>query len=112
MADEDDKVGFKNPPRKHQFKKGQSGNPKGRPRISADLNQMLFNELDRAIALTQSGQTQEVSVREAIVKNLIAGAIKGNLRCLKIILRHLPRGETRARFVKVDKGSRGDRHHE
>lgn len=105
MAVEDDKVGFKKPPRKHQFKKGQSGNPKGRPKMSADLHQILFDELDRAIALTQAGETQEISIREAIVKNLITGAIKGNLRCLKIILRYLPQSEAVVRFVKADRGS-------
>ncbi len=33
MSDEEDEaVGYKKPPRKHRFKKGQSGNPKGRRR--------------------------------------------------------------------------------
>lgn len=31
MSDED-YVGYKRPPKKHRFKKGQSGNPAGRPR--------------------------------------------------------------------------------
>lgn len=30
--DDDDKVGYGRPPRKHQFKPGESGNPKGRPK--------------------------------------------------------------------------------
>lgn len=29
---DDDRVGYKRPPKKNQFKKGQSGNPKGRPK--------------------------------------------------------------------------------
>jgi hypothetical protein len=118
MSAEDDKVGFKKPPRKHQFKKGQSGNPKGRPKVSADLDQILSGELERAISLTWSGETQEVSVREAIVKNLVAEAIKGNLRCLKILFKHLPQGKQIVRFVKKVPGKKlsaivaGDKPHE
>lgn len=31
-GDDDDKVGYGRPPRKYQFRPGQSGNPKGRPK--------------------------------------------------------------------------------
>jgi hypothetical protein len=31
MENDDDKVGFCKPPKKHRFKKGRSGNPNGRP---------------------------------------------------------------------------------
>lgn len=32
MTDNDDEVGYAKPPKKHRFKKGQSGNPAGRPK--------------------------------------------------------------------------------
>jgi len=33
-SNKDKKVGYKKPPKKTQFKKGKSGNPKGRPKKS------------------------------------------------------------------------------
>lgn len=99
MDDREDKVGFGRPPKHGQFKKGQSGNPNGRPKRSTDLNTILTQELDRLVVMTQAGERHEVSVRKAIVKNLIAKAIQGNLRCLRIIWKHIPKVEREFCFV-------------
>ena len=42
---DDDKAGYCKPPKKHRFKKGKSGNPKGRPKNAKGLKTDLKEEL-------------------------------------------------------------------
>lgn len=67
-------VGYKNPPKEHQWKKGQSGNPKGRPKVVArqpSLYEMIYNICGEYINIhTQSGE-KEVKILEAIARKFI-----------------------------------------
>jgi hypothetical protein len=48
-------VGYRKPPREHQFKPGQSGNPKGRPRGSKSFTTLLVEELGTKITIQENG---------------------------------------------------------
>ena len=85
----DYEVGYGKPPKATRFKKGQSGNPKGRPQKSKNMNTLLDEELDRLITLRQDGRARQISTREAIVKQMIQGALKGDIRQLQFLFRHL-----------------------
>jgi len=86
MAEDDDEVGYGKPPKKHRFKKGQSGNPRGRPNGTKNLKTDLTEELGEQIALIEGGKKQRISKQRALIKSLVARAIKGNDRAAAKIL--------------------------
>lgn len=86
---EDDKVGYKRPPKHSHFKKGQSGNPKGRQKKSKNLDTLMLQELDRKILLKEGGTAKHVSKREAIALRIVNGALRGNQRQLEFLFRYM-----------------------
>ena len=60
------------------FKKGQSGNPKGRPK--------KLPEIDKLLADVLGEEKDGVTAAEAILKKLRAMAASGNLRAAEILL--------------------------
>lgn len=86
FEDDDDyeyKVGYRKPPRHTQFKKGASGNPKGRPKASKNPAEALAKELSQTVHLKINGETQNMKAMDAIFKQIVAQAIKGNTPILK-----------------------------
>ena len=66
-------VGYKKPPAQHRFKKGQSGNPKGRPKQAEGVS------ISEVLDGKQAGRNGEViSSREALVIRLFKDAAAGN----------------------------------
>ena len=83
--------GYKNPPPEHQFKKGQSGNPNGRPRKSKatpllDLAELLAIELSQPLTVQENGQAVTITKAEAFVKQMVTQAINGKPSQQRIIL--------------------------
>jgi hypothetical protein len=82
MSKEND-VGYGKPPVKHQFKKGKSGNPSGRPKLPKrkpplDFQQNLIAELKSPITIIENGKKKEITTFEAFMKSVIARALKGD----------------------------------
>ena len=76
------RVGYKRPPVETRFKPGQSGNPKGRRVQSKNPVSLLKRELQSTITIDEGGKTKHLTKLELILKVLIAGALKGNARCI------------------------------
>ncbi len=74
------RVGFGRPPKDTQFKPGQSGNPKGRPKGSRNLSTIVANALDTSVRVRTPDGERRISYREAIVLRVREKAAKGELR--------------------------------
>lgn len=65
---------------KHKWKKGQSGNPNGRPKKIPDLH--------TALAHTLGEVNEERTALDIILLKLRADAMKGNIRAAELLLRY------------------------
>ena len=85
-AEDNYEVGYKKPPKTSQFKKGKSGNPKGRPKKSKNLNTLLNNELDEVVTVREQGKVIQLSKRELMVKKMVHEAVNGKLAATQTLI--------------------------
>jgi hypothetical protein len=78
-------VGNKRPPLHSRFKRGQSGNPRGRPKGSLNLKTDLLSELAEAIVVNEGGARRKITKQRALVKATIAKAIQGDGRAASAV---------------------------
>lgn len=82
----DYKVGYAKPPRTTQFKRGRSGNPKGRPNGSRQLATDLAAELSERITVREEGRSRRISKQRALIKSLMVKALQGDVRATTAML--------------------------
>jgi hypothetical protein len=79
-------VGYGKPPRHTRFKKGQSGNPRGRPKGSKNLPTLLSEALNEPVVVAENGRRRKITMRQAIIKQLVKRSATADLRAMKILL--------------------------
>lgn len=95
MPDEnDERVGYKRPPKKSQFRSGKSGNPTGRPKRPPSFRSEILAELGTSTVVDENGRQVEISKQRAIAKALVAAAAGGDLRAIAAIMNFATRTPT------------------
>lgn len=82
LGDDDDKVGYKKPPKNSQFKKGKSGNPKGRPPKKV-FHEVLYDALNEEVSLTLNGEKVTMTIKEAILRKVLIDSVNGKQSATK-----------------------------
>ncbi len=70
-------------PRDTRFKRGQSGNPKGRPRGARGKRAILERVAGQRHAVTILGERQQLSTFQLLLRVIRDEAIKGNARAIR-----------------------------
>lgn len=96
------KIGYGKPPKEHQFKKGKSGNPKGRkPRVK-NASTLLQLELDKPVVVRDGDQERKITKREAFIISLVNDAIVNKPRARTELLKLLDVSPPPEPFVAND----------
>ena len=100
---------YRKPPVEHQFKKGTSGNPKGRPPKkkavqpgfgalgTADrLGAMAFDEAGRPVTVREGDQVSEIPAMQALLRTMFRAAAQGDTKAGRQLLEVIARAESGA----------------
>jgi hypothetical protein len=80
-------VGYGRPPKANQFKKGQSGNPRGRPRTPKTIAEAFDKRLSTKIIVTENGCRKSVTLREVIAAKAVNKAAEGDHKFVSLVLK-------------------------
>ena len=81
--------GYGNPPKANQFKPGQSGNPRGRPKDkkSRTLHEAVRKRLQESVTLTINGKRQTMTRADLIVTQLLNKAANADIKATETLIK-------------------------
>lgn len=107
-------VGYGQPPAEHQFRKGQSGNPNGRPRGSRSkarpefdpanqpTSRLILEEAYRPVAIREGHEVFEIPAIQAVMRAMGVAAMKGNRLAQKNLTEIVQRVEAAERVDRLE----------
>jgi Family of unknown function (DUF5681) len=101
-------VGYGKPPLHTRFRKGQSGNPRGRPCGTATkrARELVLQEAYRTVIVKEDGMALPLPAIQAVLRSQIELALKGNVQAQRAVLAAIraveqPKG-LEATFAAID----------
>src|SRR6202022_5041112 len=99
---------YRKPPVAHQFKKGTSGNPNGRPRkkavqpgfgalgggIADRLGAMALDEATRPVTVREGDKVSEIPAMQALLRTMFRAAAQGDTKAGRQLLEVIARAES------------------
>lgn len=99
---------FRKPPVEYQFKKGESGNPKGRPKKAASqptvgalgggtadrLSTMALDEATRLVTVREGDKVSEIPALQALFRTMFRAAAQGDTKAARQLLDVVARAES------------------
>jgi hypothetical protein len=92
--------GYGRPPKHRQFKKGKSGNPRGRSKGSKNFKTLVADLLAQKIPVTERGRRRSLPAVEVLLRQTLASALKGDAKStqqiFQLMANHSDDGATQA----------------
>lgn len=115
MADESDatkyRVGYSKPPLHSQFRKGQSGNPRGRPKGSFSkgrANVLALREAYRPVTVKEGDRILTLPAIQAVMRSQVALAAKGNSAAQRTVIQAIQAIESQIDAHAAETTARAD----
>ena len=90
-----ERAGYRNPPRSTRFRKGQSGNPRGRPK-NRHRQAPYEAVLGQDVTIREGGETRRVTAAEAFLQQLTKRGLEGNAPATRDLLEAIDARRDRA----------------
>lgn len=96
----DENVGYGSPPKHTQYKKGESGNSKGRPKKkrTKDSASIMNEILDEPAVINVDGEQVRSTKRKAFLRMLLKQATEGKPSAIKAVLELMQDGGSKEDF--------------
>jgi hypothetical protein len=101
-------VGYRRPPSKTQFKKGESGNPRGRPKGAKSLTDRLMKALSETVTVNENGSRRRIPKCDALMIQLANKALGGDIKSVRLVLEMIGPLSERGRRAELEASYRED----
>ncbi|MCV2866831.1 DUF5681 domain-containing protein [Albidovulum sediminicola] len=78
-------VGYGKPPKAHQFKPGQSGNPKGRPKGPGSLMKCIMKHAGKKVTVIEGGVEKRMPKMDVVIAAMFGKASKGDVSAARLL---------------------------